>query len=703
MGTGFLEIVVTTATGSLPVTQASVIVSDGDIVLYQMTTDESGLTDTVPLETPPVAYTLDVNYTDAPYSVCDVRVEACGFMTTIIHGVEIFDTETSILPVNMLPALEDGQIQEIYIPTHKLVRPPEERFMEGPDESAMARILREVIIPSHITVHLGRPDRPARNIRVPFPYYIKNVCSNEIFATWPHASLEANIYCQISLALNRIFSEWYRVRGHNFDVTNSTQFDQVFVEGGQIFRNIDELVDQIFNRYIRRESHLEPFFAEYCDGRMVTCPGLWQWSTVALAQQGRDALQILRHFYPSNIQIVETNNIAWVQESFPGFALRPGMSGPDVRRIQLWLNRIRINFPAIPIINNVGGVFGPQTEVAVKAFQSIRELGMMTPNGIVDRNTWHQLSFTYFAVRRLGELTGEGIIIGIGRTPPTDIIREGARGRLVQTAQYLLNFIAEFYPSVPSVIQNSSYTRDMTNAVREFQRLFGLNADGIIGPITWRQLYTVYWRIRDNVTLPNLPTIPLSTSPPPYPGYLIRMGATGESVRQIQSCLNRVNSAGLKEDGIFGPLTQAAVINYQRANSLSFDGIVGPITWEHLMSRCYQSRIMREEIETTDCEESEMPCSPCNEEEIPCPQGETMQEETPTEYGEPEIHNWSDDLQDGCSCGGVPPDYGMPQIPPEWTEECDETDNQQSPQSPQSMNNMLICLLLSRMFRCKFQ
>ncbi|MCL1882721.1 MAG: peptidoglycan-binding protein [Defluviitaleaceae bacterium] len=377
----------------------------------------------------------------------------------------------------------------------------------------------------------------------------------------------------------------------------------MFVEGGQIFRTIDHMVDLIFNRYIRRAGHLEPFFAEYCDGRRVTCPGLWQWGTVTLANQGMNALQILRHYYPNDIQIVETENIGGVEESFPGFALRNGMSGPAVRTLQLWLNRISVNFPAIPTITNVSGIFGPQTEAAVRAFQAIRELGVMTPNGIVDRATWYRISFTYSAVKRLGELTSEGIIIGITRTPPTEIIREGARGRLVQQAQYLLNFISEFYPDVPSVLQNSQFTRDMTNAVREFQRRFGLNPDGVIGPLTWRRLYDVYWNIRDRINLPPadgggtvVPPLPPPQPPtgeiPPYPGQLILMGSRGTNVERIQRCLNSVRSrfpsiGHLNVDGIFGPITQASVREFQRIFGLNPDGIVGPLTWGALMPECY--------------------------------------------------------------------------------------------------------------------
>jgi len=598
MGTGFLQVVTNTAYGALPVPNAKITIFNGDNILYELVTDENGTTETVPLEAPALELTLDPNYNGIPYSVCDVKAEAEGFATAIIHGVEILDTETSVLPIDMMPLLEEGQVSDYYTPPHNLVAPSEQRYIEGPPPGFTPSVLSEVIIPEFITVHLGRPDNPnARNVRVPFVYYIKNCASHEIFSTWPPASLEANIYCIISFTLNRIFTEWYRVRGHRFDITNSTQFDQMFVENGQIFRSIDEMVDRIFNRFIRREGFIEPFFAEYCDGRRVHCPGLWQWSTVTLAQQGLNALQILRRFYPNDVQIVETDNIGGVEESFPGFTLRPGMSDPSIRTLQAWLNRIRVNFPTIPAVT-VSGVYGPQTEAAVRAFQSISSLSSVTPNGIVDRTTWLNISRAYSAVKRLGELTSEGIVAGIGRTPPTDIIRQGARGTLVGRAQYILNFISEFYHGVPTVVQDFNFGPNLAAAVREFQRLFGLNPDGVIGPLTWRMLYSVYWRIRDNVNLPDgggepiVPPLPPGPPPtpggiPPYPGQLIRVGSRGDDVQRIQRCLNSVNNAGLTADGIFGPLTQNAVMNFQRSKGLNPDGIVGPLTWGALTSACY--------------------------------------------------------------------------------------------------------------------
>ena len=209
MGTGFLEVVTTTAYDGLPIAGAQVTILSGETVLYELVTDESGLTETVALEAPPVELTLDVNFEGIPYSVCDVLVQAEGFVTVRIHDVEILDTETSILPVHMTPVMEGEENQEIFIPPHNLVTGGVERRMEVPTEETIPdtpRVLSEVIVPEFITVHLGRPDRPARNVRVPFIYYIKNATSNEIFATWPPASLEANIYCIISLTLNRIFT-----------------------------------------------------------------------------------------------------------------------------------------------------------------------------------------------------------------------------------------------------------------------------------------------------------------------------------------------------------------------------------------------------------------------------------------------------------------------------------------------------------------
>ena len=91
----------------------------------------------------------------------------------------------------------------------------------------------EPFIPRDITVHLGRPEET-----VSFPDYIKNVVSSEIYPTWPENAIRANIYVIVSFALNRVYTEWYRSRGYPFDITNSTQFDQKYIYGREIFENV---------------------------------------------------------------------------------------------------------------------------------------------------------------------------------------------------------------------------------------------------------------------------------------------------------------------------------------------------------------------------------------------------------------------------------------------------------------------------------
>ena len=167
-------------------------------------------------------------------------------------------------------------------------------------------------IPETITVHLGRPDSPARNVTVPFPDYIKNVASSEIYPTWPENAIRANMYAQISFALNRIYTEWYRSQGYDFDITNSTAFDQAYVHDRDIFDNISEIADELFTSYLTRPGSVEPFFAQYCNGTTVTCEGLSQWGTVPLAEQGMTPYEILTYFYGPDLNIVTDTPVAQV-------------------------------------------------------------------------------------------------------------------------------------------------------------------------------------------------------------------------------------------------------------------------------------------------------------------------------------------------------------------------------------------------------
>ncbi len=496
MGSGNLIIQARTAENAVPLSGVKITIRDyNGNILYQLITDENGDTNAVTLKAVDRSLSLKKDYTGMPYTIYDLEAEAEGFNRLFIYGVHIFDGETAFQPAALVPMLQAQNIpvnDEIFLGKHAVeMREPREQV--GP--IIEPSILRQVTIPNPITVHLGRPAASAVNVQVSFPDYVKNVASSEIYPTWPKSSLEANIYAIITFALNRVFTEWYRSRGYNFDITNSTAYDQYFVYGRTIYESISKIVDNIFNQYVIREGHIAPYFTSFCNGTTVSCSGMSQWGTVTLAEQGLTSIQILRNYYPSDIEIAETDVITDVIVSYPGTALRFGSTGLDVQTIQTYLNRIRRNYPAIPPITDQPGVFGSSTQAAVKKFQSIFNL---TSDGIVGKATWNKISNIYTAVAKLAELTSEGSALGIGTVPPNIVLKWGTRGIDVVTLQYMISFISEYYPTIPQLMQNGIFDNQTYQAVIAFQQMMGLSADGIVGPATWDALYDIYWGIKEN-------------------------------------------------------------------------------------------------------------------------------------------------------------------------------------------------------------
>ncbi|MDE5699139.1 MAG: peptidoglycan-binding protein, partial [Lachnospiraceae bacterium] len=300
-----------------------------------------------------------------------------------------------------------------------------------------------------------------------------------------------------------IYTEWYRSRGYNFDITNSTAYDQYFVYGRPIYESISRIADEIFNEYVRRSGQNAPYFTSFCNGTTATCQGMSQWGTVSLANQQFTPLQILRSYYPNDIEIAETNTITGIVSSYPGTALRIGSTGLDVQTIQTYLSRIRRNYPAIPAITDNVGVFGDSTKAAVSAFQKIFNLSV---DGIVGKATWYKISSIYTAVARLAELDSEGNTLGIGTVPPSVTLRQGSRGQDVITLQYLLNVISEYYSAIPNIAQDGIFGSGTRQAVIAFQNEMQLSPDGIVGVRTWNALYDTYLGIKDNISLPGSDT-----------------------------------------------------------------------------------------------------------------------------------------------------------------------------------------------------
>ena len=341
------------------------------------------------------------------------------------------------------------------------------------------------VIPETITVHLGLPNTAAENVTVSFPDYVKNVASSEIYPTWDESALRANILAIMSYALNRVYTEFYRSRGYDFDITNTTARDQAFVNGRSYFENISQLVDEMIGSYIRRMGTVEPLAAKFCNGTTSTCDGLSQWGSEALAQEGLDSVEILRFYYGDDIEIVTNAPMAGITESYPGTPLRVGSRGPDVTVVQTSLNRIGQNYPAIPKVSPVDGIFGPQTEAAVKAFQQIFSLD---PDGIVGRATWYQIVRVYVAVLKLAELQSEGQEFFFIQEYP-EFLSLGDTGVLVEQLQYMLSVLSSFLPQVPDPGMSGIFDNATLNAVRGFQRYAGLPVTGSVGEATWDAIF----------------------------------------------------------------------------------------------------------------------------------------------------------------------------------------------------------------------
>jgi len=436
-------------------------------------------------------------------------------------------------------------------------------------------------IPEQITVHMGSPDSDAENITVDFPYYIKNVASSEIYPTWPESSLRANIYVIITYALNRIYTEWYRARGYDFDITSTTQFDQAFVQNRDIFENISQIVDEIFNDYVRKQGSIEPYFTSFCNGTTVTCSGLSQWGTVELANRGYTPYEILKNYYGNDIEIVRNAEVRTNTPSYPEIILNLGMSGNDVRTIQVQLNRISRNYPAIPKIESPDGTFGVQTEEAVKAFQSIFNLNV---TGMVDKATWYKIAYIYISVKRLAELNSEGLSIEEVSKQYSEELRIGMDGSEISNLQYYLAVVGAYYQSVQPVDITGYFGEQTEASVKSFQRVFGLPETGVVDRRTWNDLYRAYLGIIESIPLGEGDDVVL------YPGIVLKEGMTNEYIRILQNYLSYIHETyptipAVNTTGYFGSLTKNSVMAFQRQFGLNPNGLVNANTWNEIANQ----------------------------------------------------------------------------------------------------------------------
>ncbi|MDR2753797.1 MAG: peptidoglycan-binding protein [Oscillospiraceae bacterium] len=385
-----------------------------------------------------------------------------------------------------------------------------------------------------------------------------------------------------AFALNRIYTEYYRAQGYPFDISSSTSYDQAFVEGRDIFANISKLVEEQYNDYIVRRGHVEPMFSSYCNGTTATCRGLSQWGSYYLANQGYTPYRILQYYYGNDVDLVFNAPEGNVRASYPGRLLRRGSAGEEVRTVQKMLRRISQSFPAVPAPTVNTGVFNAATDAAVKGFQ--RTFGLMV-DGIVGDETWSRMVAIYNSVKRLNELDSEGVSTGEAGTLYAANLRQGDIGNDVRAVQYYLDFVAQFYGSIPRVVADGIFGSATESAVKAFQQTFGLTVDGIMGRGTFNTLLNAYNQLYNSLSAGAAQNI--------YPDYAFSAGNTGAKVRQIQTWLSALAQrvSGLPAvtvDGVFGPGTQSAVMAFQRYAQQPISGDVGILTWNALLERYTQ-------------------------------------------------------------------------------------------------------------------
>jgi len=435
------------------------------------------------------------------------------------------------------------------------------------------------IVPQEITVHLGSPSSYAQNVTVPFVDYIKNVASSEIYPTWDESAIRANILAQVSYALNRVYTEYYPSRGYDFNITNSTAVDQKFIQGRNTFENIDRIVEEIFNDYIRRMGVTEPLAAKYCNGTTSTCAGLSQWGSQELAESGYDSLQILQNYYGNDIEIVVDAPIGGIRSLYPGQPLRLGDSGSDVSALQVALNRISQNYPAIPKIDPVDGYFGSGTESAVRKFQEIFNL---TVDGIAGRATFNQVVKLYVAILKLSELTSEGQRLFGSNVQYPETLASGQTGQEVMYLQYVLDVLSSFIQQIPPVEMTGTYDQQTENAVIAFQRYKGITDNGEVNEVFWDLLIREYNGI-DQTVLSREEKFPVAES-----GSEVLPAASRTRTQLLQQRLNLLGNA-YPEIGaipVSGTSNNATVYGVRKLQSMAGIPVTGKMdneSWRALV------------------------------------------------------------------------------------------------------------------------
>ncbi len=405
---GTLKVQVIGSGTRIPVQNARITISysgDPEGTLEEVSTDDSGMSEQITLAAPPLEYSMEPGESQ-PYAEYTIQVDAEGYRPINISGIEVFSDQLALQEVRLDRVEAPGNpIDNIVIPVHTLFGEYPPKIAESeikPVTETGEIVLSRVVVPEYVVVHDGAPsDTTARDYYVRYRDYIKNVASSEIYSTWPDATIRANILAIMSFTMNRVYTEWYRNKGYGFTITSSTAYDQKFMYGRNIFQNISNIVDEMFQNYLSRPSVRQPILTQYCDGQRVTCSNwMSQWGSKFLGDQNYSAIEILRYYYGNSMYINTAEEISGVPASWPRADLSIGSTGEKVRQVQEQLARISQSYPSIPRITP-DGIYGNATREAVEKFQEVFGLPV---TGVIDYRTWYKISEIYVGVTRIAEL-----------------------------------------------------------------------------------------------------------------------------------------------------------------------------------------------------------------------------------------------------------------------------------------------------------
>ncbi|MGE6599554.1 peptidoglycan-binding protein [Bacillus proteolyticus] len=466
--------------------------SDG-ITLY---TNEFGETDTVALPTPSKEKANDP-LGSKPYSEYAISIEAAGYAPVVLRGTQIFEDVTAIQKMELIPingAEGRDSVEIIDIPEHTLIgQYPQQESQQELETQQETRedINKDIVIPEFIIVHDGHPNTPARNYKLRFKDYVKNVLASEVYPNWEKEALLANALCVMTFTLNRIYVNPYKGKG--FNITSNTNFDHKYIHARNTYESTDDAVDEVFKQYVAKHGENTPFFTQYRDGKKQTClfakrPGmLYQWGTQCLAKKGMSYLDILKYYYKD----VEIRLAEFIQviKSFPGKNLKEGDQNAAVETIQKYLFHIRIRYTDIPEAR-VSGMFDSSTVNAVKVFQRQFQI---PENGVVDEVTWNKMNDIYVYVTNL-----PGIY---------PILQNGSQGEIVRKLQKLLKDYGFYEGQLDGFFGLGTET-----SVKEFQKIKSFTITGVVRKELWIILEAIQYTMGTSRTSLTSNSIPQHTN-----------------------------------------------------------------------------------------------------------------------------------------------------------------------------------------------